>query len=135
MQRYEEGMGEEDPAKAGNLNYNITFCKTQLQAYEKLPVFSKSIHEDLESEWLEFIKMSSMVGLNPDEDLQNRLMIDEQLKTNFIYNYMSDIREKVHNRKPSYALNEILRVFMVVTLRQVLTQITAKVHSTGQDQR
>ena len=114
-------MGEEDPAKAGNLNYNIAFCKTQLQAYEKLPVFSKSIHEDLESEWLEFIKMSSMVGLNPDEDLQNRLMIDEQLKTNFIYNYMSDIREKVHNRKPSYALNEILRVFMVVTLRQVLT--------------
>ena len=53
MLRYEEGTGEEDPAKPSNRNENLLFSKAQLSAYEKLPVFMEGICEELERDWQE----------------------------------------------------------------------------------
>jgi len=46
---------------------------------------------------------------------------DEAAESTFIYNYMKDLRDKVHNRIASNGLNREFRVLMVVTLRQVLS--------------
>lgn len=54
-----------------------------------------------------------------------------------MHKFLINLRTVLHNRSNTEIdKNEVFRVFTVVTLRQVLTQITAKVHSLagGQDQ-
>ena len=49
---------------------------------------------------------------------------------------MADVHGKVHNQQRSFSndANDVYRIFTVITLRQVLTQLTGKVHSQAQDQ-
>ena len=130
MLRYEEGTGEEDPARPSNRNENLLFSKAQLSAYEKLPVFMEGICEELERDWQENVSYSS---ISKEAAADAGINLDEYSKSKFIYDYVRDLRDKVHNRKPSYGLQEVFKIFAVVTLRQVLTQVTAKVHNTGVD--
>ena len=104
-------MQEEDFTSEEHLNENLLFTKTELATYDEIPCLKGSMFESV-----------SFVKFNQDLPGQNEM-----------YKFMQSLNTYIHQggrRRPTdEEQRDFNKIFMVVTLRQLLSKLTLNVHA------